>query len=107
VGTGSTDEDLASIPLEAKKHKSDQKHPRVNSLMDADVWFTPYLVIEVIGDELTLSPIHTAAYNKIRHESGLAIRFPRFTRLREDKGPEEVTSIKELVDMYNSQLKGL
>jgi len=85
--------------------KHDGKHPRVDSLMNADVWFVPEKVIEVLGDELTLSPIHTAGYNSIRQGSGIAVRFPRFIRWREDKSAEEATEISELIDMYKSQLK--
>jgi DNA ligase-1 len=105
-GTGFTDEDLAKIPKMLEKHKLQHKSPRVNSTLEADVWFEPEIVIEVIGAEITLSPIHTAAMNKIRKESGLAIRFPRFTgNYRLDKAAEDATTIEEIVEMYQSQLK--
>jgi DNA ligase-1 len=105
-GTGFTDEDLAKLPQMLEKHKLSHKSPRVNSTLEADVWFEPKAVIEVIGAEITLSPIHTAAMNKIRPESGLAIRFPRFTgNYRLDKAAEDATTINELVEMYQSQLK--
>jgi DNA ligase-1 len=61
----------------------------------------------VLGDEITASPLHTAAYGEIRKDSGLAIRFPRFTRWREDKSAEEATTVQEILDMYRSQLKTL
>jgi DNA ligase-1 len=61
--------------------------------------------MEVLGDEITLSPLHKAAYNELREGSGLAIRFPRFTRWREDKSADEATQVSEIVDMYNAQLK--
>ena len=57
------------------------------------------------GDELTLSPVHTAAFGMIREGAGLAVRFPRFIRWRDDKTPEDVTSVSEVVDMYNAQTK--
>lgn len=39
-------------------------------------------------------------------ESGLAIRFPRFTgKWREDKAPEDATTVREIVAMYRAQLK--
>jgi DNA ligase-1 len=105
VGTGFTDETLENMPNIFEQIKHQGKHPRVDSLMNADVWFVPEKVIEVLGDELTLSPIHTAAYNAIRHGSGIAVRFPRFIRWREDKSAEEATYTTELIDMYKSQLK--
>ena len=72
----------------------------------ADVWFEPAIVLEVLGAEITLSPIHTCAMGSIRKGSGLAIRFPRFTgKYRTDKSPEDATTSKEIVEMYRGQLK--
>jgi DNA ligase-1 len=74
--------------------------------LEADVWFEPKIVIEVIGAEITLSPIHTCAMDIVRKGSGLAIRFPRFTgNFRPDKAAEDATTTKEIVEMYRSQLK--
>jgi DNA ligase-1 len=62
--------------------------------------------LEILGAEVTLSPIHMAAMDSIRKGSGLAIRFPRFTgKYRTDKAPEDATSSKEIVEMYRGQLK--
>ncbi|UCE95913.1 MAG: ATP-dependent DNA ligase [Candidatus Bathyarchaeota archaeon] len=105
-GTGFTDEDLERIPKMMKKHRVPQKHPRVHSMLDADVWFKPEVVLEVLGSEITLSPIHTCAMNSIREGSGLAIRFPRFTgNYRLDKSAEDSTSNEEITKMYRNQLK--
>ncbi|UCD45053.1 MAG: ATP-dependent DNA ligase, partial [Candidatus Bathyarchaeota archaeon] len=105
VGTGFTDEHLAMIPEMLEPYRHEGRHPRVDSLLEAEVWVAPSLVMEVLGDELTLSPIHTAAYNELRKDSGLAVRFPRFIRWRDDKSPEEATQVSEVVDMYNAQSK--
>ncbi|MEM2994799.1 MAG: ATP-dependent DNA ligase [Candidatus Bathyarchaeia archaeon] len=105
-GTGFTDEDLAKLPEMMKKHTITHKHPRVNSVIEADVWFEPTVVIEVLGAEITLSPIHTCAMGAIRKGSGLAIRFPRFTgNYRLDKAAEDATTTSEIVEMYQRQLK--
>ena len=106
VGSGFTDEDLGRLPGMLEEYRREDRHPRVDALLEADIWFSPSLVIEVLGDEITLSPIHTCAFNRMREKSGLAIRFPRFTgRWREDKAPEDATQVDEIVDMYNAQLK--
>jgi len=77
-------------------------------MLEADVWFEPAIVIEVLGAEITLSPIHTSAMDSIRKGSGLAIRFPRFTgNYRLDKSPEDATTNEEVVEMYQNQLKKL
>ncbi|HDJ89894.1 MAG TPA: ATP-dependent DNA ligase, partial [Thermoprotei archaeon] len=106
VGSGFTDEDLENLPKIFEKYIIPHKHPRVLSKMDADVWFVPAVVLEIIGAEITLSPLHTCAYGKIKEDTGLAIRFPRFTgRYRTDKKPEQATTEKELIEMYRLQKK--
>lgn len=108
VGSGFTDENLERLPTMLEKHGRKERHPRVEAILEADIWFEPGLVVEVLGDEITLSPIHTCAFNRIRTGSGLAIRFPRFTgRWREDKAPEDATHANEIVDMYHAQLKNI
>jgi len=105
-GSGFTDDDLVKLPGLLDKYRMDHKHPRVDSKIDADVWFVPGLVIEVIGAEITLSPIHTSGMNSVRPGAGLAIRFPRFTgRYRIEKAAEDATTTVEIVEMYNNQLK--
>ena len=105
-GTGFTDEDLAKLPEMLRKHEIPRKHSRVQSMLEADVWFEPGVLLEVLGAEITLSPIHTCAMDSIRKGSGLAIRFPRFTgNYRTDKAPEDATASAEVVEMYRGQLK--
>jgi DNA ligase-1 len=105
-GTGFTDEDLGKIPKMMHKHVVLRKHPRVNSLLEADVWFEPAVAIEILGAEITLSPIHTCAMDAVRKGSGLAIRFPRFTgNYRIDKAAEDATTVSEIIEMYQKQLK--
>ena len=68
------------------------------------VWFDPFIVLEVTGAELSVSPIHTAAEGVFKEDAGLGLRFPRFTgRVRDDKGPEESTSVGEVIEMYEMQ----
>ncbi|MBS7606753.1 MAG: ATP-dependent DNA ligase [Candidatus Bathyarchaeia archaeon] len=105
-GSGFTDEDLQNLPKMLEPYRIGHRHPRVNSNLEANVWFLPKMVIEVIGAEITLSPIHTCARDLIRKGSGLAIRFPRFTgRYRTDKSAEDATRVDEIVEMYKRQLK--
>lgn len=107
-GTGFTDKDLKELLKKLNSYLISHKHPRVDSKLDPDVWLNPSLVLEVMGDEITLSPIHTACMSTIRAESGLAIRFPRFTgNYRTDKSAEDATSTKEILEMYRKQLKKL
>jgi len=105
VGSGFKDEDLDRLPEMLKPYIRDRKHPRVVAEMEPDVWVDPALVAEVIGAELTLSPIHACARGVIKPDAGISIRFPRFIRWRPDKRPEDATTSQELVEMYNRQLK--
>ena len=105
-GTGFTDEDLKKLPKMMEKYRIMHRHSRVVSTIDADVWFEPAVVVETIGAEITLSPVHTCAIDVIRKDSGLAIRFPRFTgNYRLDKSAEDATTVEEVVKMYRNQLK--
>lgn len=105
-GTGFTDKDLANFPEILKKHEIPRKHSRVLSTLEADMWFEPAVVLEILGDEITLSPIHTSTMDSVRKRSGLAIRFPRFTgKYRTDKAAEDATTSEEIVEMYRKQLK--
>jgi DNA ligase-1 len=70
------------------------------------VWFEPSLVLEVLGAEISISPIHTSAHSKLKEGSGLAIRFPRFTgTFRDDKKARDATTSQEMLDMYGKQLR--
>jgi DNA ligase-1 len=104
VGTGFTDAELAALPQRFAEYTLPHPHPRVDARLKADVWFAPATVAEIVGAELTLSPVHTADWDAIRPGSGLAIRFPRFTgRWRDDKAPEDATTTEELLELYQQQ----
>ncbi|MBI2431020.1 MAG: ATP-dependent DNA ligase, partial [Candidatus Levybacteria bacterium] len=97
IGTGLTDEEWREIKAQSAKLKVQSKPARVNSLITPSVWVKPEIVIEVLADEITRSPIHTAAY---------ALRFPRLVTFRgHDKQPEDATTVKELISMYKQQGK--
>jgi DNA ligase 1 len=106
VGTGFTDVHLERFYKELEQHVISQRHARVQTGMVMDVWFEPRIVIEVIASEITLSPSHTAALNALRPSYGLALRFPKFTgKIRDDKKPEDATTVDEIVTLYKKQLK--
>lgn len=104
IGTGLTDEEWKEIKVQSEKFKVQSKPARVNSLITPSVWVEPKIVIEVLADEITRSPVHTAGKNGL--ETGYALRFPRLVKFREaDKKPEDATTVKELIEMYKQQLK--
>ncbi|MEM4245727.1 MAG: ATP-dependent DNA ligase [Candidatus Bathyarchaeia archaeon] len=106
LGSGFTDADLASLPERLRDSTLQQKHARVSSLMEPDIWLSPSTVLEVAADEITLSPLHTCGKDVVRKDTGFALRFPRFTgNYRYDKAPEDATTTAEIIEVYRSQLK--
>ncbi len=104
IGTGLSDEEWRSIRERTKGLVVDHKPARVSSLIEPSVWLEPEIVIEVLADEITRSPIHTAG--KVGDEPGYALRFPRLITFRDkDKKPEDATTVEELIEMYESQGK--
>ncbi|RLJ70039.1 DNA ligase-1 [Hydrogenivirga caldilitoris] len=104
VGTGFTEDDFKKLDGILKEHGIEHRHPRVNSILSADMWFEPFLVLEITGAELTLSPVHTCAWDKVKPSRGLGLRFPRFTgKYRFDKRPEDATTEQEIIEMYLQQ----
>ncbi len=102
IGTGLSDQEWREIHKRADKIKVDKKPARVDSIIVPSVWVEPEIVVEILADEITKSPIHTAG--KENGEPGFALRFPRLVRFREgDKRPEDATTVKELIELYNLQ----
>lgn len=60
------------------------------------VYVVPKIVVEVAYSEIQKSP---------RYESGLALRFARITRIRWDKDPYDVTTLRELRERYERQFE--
>ena len=106
VGTGFTDESLDQIYQILSNKITLKKNSRVVSEMEADVWFEPELVLEIVASEITLSPIHKTGLNLIRKGSGFALRFPKFTgKIRYEKAVEDASTDEEVLALYKGQSK--
>ena len=73
VGTGFTDDSLDQLYQILSPKVTLKKNPKIVSEMEANVWFEPELVIEIVASEITQSPIHKTALNKIKENTGLSI----------------------------------
>jgi DNA ligase-1 len=106
VGSGFDDAALRALPERLKSLESEERPSGVETGMEPDQWMRPGLVLEVRGAELSLSPTHRAGLGKVRPGAGFALRFPRFTgRYRDDKGPEDATTVDELLRLYRTQVR--
>jgi DNA ligase 1 len=102
-GTGFSDAEMAALPDRLAPLARSERPARVDARQLADAWFEPTLVLEVLSAELTLSPNHTAGWGQVKPDTGLAMRFPRFTgRWRDDKTALDATTTQELVDLYRT-----
>jgi DNA ligase 1 len=106
VGSGFDDATLAGLPERLRPLERPDAPASVVSGLVPDTWVEPTLVMEVRGAELTLSPIHRAAFGEVRPGAGFALRFPRFTgNWRTDKEATDATTAAELLELYRAQVK--
>src|SRR2546421_10698225 len=102
LGTGLSDEGWREIHKRLASLEVPEKPARVNSNIVPDAWLKPAIVVEVLADEITPSPRHTAGMTADR--PGFALRFPRIVSLRTaDKKPEDATSVREIREMFEQQ----
>jgi len=98
IGTGLTDEQWREIHKKCQmsnvKCQIKPKEYKVDKNLTPDVWCEPKIMVEIEADNITVSPVHTA---------GLALRFPRLLRFREDKSPEQATTLAEAKRLYRMQ----
>jgi len=102
IGSGLTEEEWVRLREMLDAIRVEHRPARVESLLDADVWVEPRYVLTVLADEITRSPVHTCG--RVDEEPGYALRFPRVVGwIREDKGPEDATTVKEILSMFQMQ----
>uniref|UniRef100_A0A182LZ59 DNA ligase 1 n=1 Tax=Anopheles culicifacies TaxID=139723 RepID=A0A182LZ59_9DIPT len=105
IGTGFSDEDLQRHTEFFRTHVIPQAKPyyRHESNVVPDDWFEAVQVWEVLCADLSLSPVHRAGIGIIDPEKGISLRFPRFIRVREDKGATDATNARQVSEMYLNQ----
>ncbi|MGB9940137.1 ATP-dependent DNA ligase [Methanosarcina sp.] len=89
VGTGLTDDQLKELT------------EMLSGLMEGGeaggvFAIRPKIVLEIAFEEIQKSP---------NYDSGFALRFPRFIRIRDDKDPDEADTIQRIGKVYSQQLK--
>jgi DNA ligase-1 len=105
IGSGLSEANWVRMRELLDREKVRERPARVDARLAADVWVEPVHVVTVMADEITRSPVHTAARDE--RGRGLALRFPRVVGglVREDKSPEDATSSAEVAEMFALQRK--
>ncbi|CAK0877651.1 unnamed protein product [Prorocentrum cordatum] len=105
AGTGFSDEDLATHYefFKGRVLKHPESNYNVSDKLKPDVWLEACQVWEIKAADLSISPVHTSAFGVKAAGKGIGLRFPRFLRTREDKGPEDSTGADQIVEMFEAQ----
>jgi DNA ligase-1 len=83
---GLTDAEIAQLTRQLKEFTVSQEGHRV--------LVTPKIVVEVAYNEIQQSP---------KYKSGMALRFARITRIRDDKLPSQASTIEQVKEIYEQQ----
>jgi len=105
AGTGFSDEDLVTHYEFYKERTTPvaESNYNVSDRMKPDVWLEACQVWEIKCADLSISPVHTSAMGMKAPGKGIGLRFPRFLRIRDDKGPEDATNAEQVADMFENQ----
>jgi DNA ligase-1 len=102
IGTGLSDAQWREVRERCEPYVSERKPTRVVSNIEPSVWVEPQVVIEVLADEISRSPVYPTGADE--GGQGYALRFPRLVSFRQgDKKPEDVTTVAEIVELYDQQ----
>jgi DNA ligase-1 len=95
IASGWTDEIMETLMSKMEQYKIPRKSPDVICDDVPDQWLKPEVVIEIIGDEITISDKFSSL--------GYSMRFPVFQRMRPEKGPKDITTVEEILELYKIQ----
>lgn len=103
IGTGLTDAEWKELKIKADLIAIANQPTNVecHKNLAPDVWVEPKIVCSIRADEITLSPVHTAA--KTDRHLGYALRFPRVMGYRPDKSLYDASTTTEVARMYEDQ----
>lgn len=93
--SGLTDELSESLTRDLEKYIIVKKPKNVICEDKPDIWLKPEVIMEITGDEITISDKFATL--------GYSMRFPVFLRLRSDKNVKDITTIEEIKELYETQ----
>lgn len=103
IGTGLKDDVLEEVTKELQPLIEEEKPKYYRAEDVPDRWLRESVVWEVKAADLSISPVHAAALGLIDATRGIALRFPRYLRTREDKRPSDATTSQQVAQMYRTQ----
>jgi DNA ligase 1 len=92
--SGLTDVEIAELTQWFLKHRLERARQRTKARA-SEIPVEPRVVVEVAFDVVARSELH---------ESGFSLRFPRIVRVRDDKPPEEIDTLRRVREIYNEML---
>ncbi len=102
IASGFTNEIMDNLLERMNDYEIGKKPTNVISTEEPDIWFEPNIVIEIIGDEITISEKFDAGKSS-ESKTGYSIRFPVFLRFRDDKDSLQITTTQEIKNFYYEQ----
>jgi DNA ligase-1 len=102
IGSGFSDEDLEKFTKFFKEQEIESPGKEILCKDKPDIWVRPELIFEIMGDELTISNKSDAGATE-ENPNGYSVRFPIFQRVREDKSVNDITTTKEILELYEAQ----
>ncbi|MFX1427824.1 MAG: ATP-dependent DNA ligase, partial [Promethearchaeota archaeon] len=93
--SGINDELSETLTKEMENYRLEKKPKNVICEDKPDIWLYPEVVMEITGDEITISEKFITL--------GYSMRFPVFQRLRPEKGPKDITTVQEIKELYDTQ----
>lgn len=102
IGSGLNDGNWMKLRKLLDEVQVEEKPARVESRLTPDIWVEPKIVVTVLADEITRSPVHTAGRDEAGR--GFSLRFPRVVGfVRDDKSAEDATIAVEIEKMFAIQ----
>ncbi|MFO8018933.1 MAG: ATP-dependent DNA ligase [Promethearchaeia archaeon] len=95
IASGWTDEIMDTLTKKMEDLTLKGKPGNVICNDEPDIWLSPNVVIEIIGDEITKSEKFSSL--------GFSMRFPVFQRFRPEKHPKDITTVNEIKRLYEIQ----
>jgi DNA ligase 1 len=103
IGTGLKDADWIDLKARLDKIQVSEKPHNVDCAPELapDIWVQPEIVVVVLADEVTQSPLHAAGSGP--EKLGFALRFPRFMGYSIDKQATQATTAHEIEELFKLQ----